>query len=151
MRYSQLISDLTDISFATIFHHAGAADDLQIGDFRQLGQNIVLDAIGKKRVFFFSRSGFQTAEQRFRSLRMLEQIRFSKHSSQRLLPERARHAASSALVGLRCTHFLPRREDSGAPRVNRLVLQPAFKIFGQRESGRITTLRIFLEALEADG
>ena len=41
------IADLAHVLFAAIFHHAGAADDLEIGDFRQLGQNVVLDAVGK--------------------------------------------------------------------------------------------------------
>ena len=35
--------------------------------------------------------------------------------------------------------------------MNRLVFEPAFKVFGQREGGWITALRIFLETLETDG
>ena len=49
MRYAQIITDLTHISFAAIFHHAGPADDFQIGDLRQLGQNVVLDTVDKGR------------------------------------------------------------------------------------------------------
>ena len=49
----------TNIPRAAIFHHARAADHLEIGNFRQLGQNIVLDAIGKKSVLFVRRSDFQ--------------------------------------------------------------------------------------------
>ena len=45
MRYAQIIADLSHISFAAIFHHAAPADHFQIGDPRQLGQNVVLDAI----------------------------------------------------------------------------------------------------------
>ena len=52
MRYAQIISDLTEISFATVIHHTGPADDFQIGDLRQLGQNVVLHTIDKRRVFF---------------------------------------------------------------------------------------------------
>src|SRR6266568_2551467 len=52
MRYSQIISNLTEISFAAIFHHAGAADDLEIGNPCQFGQNIVLHTIGKSGVLF---------------------------------------------------------------------------------------------------
>src|SRR6266568_3764339 len=52
MRYSQIISNLTDISFATVLHHAGPADDFKIGDLRQLGQNVVLHTIGKGGVLF---------------------------------------------------------------------------------------------------
>ena len=45
MRNPQIITDLTEISFVTIFHNTGPADDFQIGDLRQLGQNVVLDTI----------------------------------------------------------------------------------------------------------
>src|SRR4030095_10881257 len=51
MRYSQIISDLTDISFATIFHHAGPADDFQVGDLCQFGQNVVLYTIDECHAF----------------------------------------------------------------------------------------------------
>ena len=52
MRYTEIVSDLTEISFATVFHHAGPADHLQIGDLRQLSQKVVLHAIDECRVFF---------------------------------------------------------------------------------------------------
>src|SRR5438105_1753660 len=39
---SQLVTDLTHILLAAIVHYAAPADDLEIGDFRKLGQNIVL-------------------------------------------------------------------------------------------------------------
>ena len=45
MRYAQIITDLSHISFATIFHDARPADHFQIGDPRQLGQNVVLHAV----------------------------------------------------------------------------------------------------------
>src|SRR6266566_6557684 len=45
MRHSQLVTDLTHILLAAIVHYAGSADDLQIGDFRQLGQDVVLHTI----------------------------------------------------------------------------------------------------------
>jgi hypothetical protein len=45
MRYTQIITDLSHISFVTIFHHAGPADHFQVGDPRQLGQNVVLHTI----------------------------------------------------------------------------------------------------------
>ena len=52
MRYTQIIADLADISFAAVIHHACPADNFQIADLRQLGQNVVLYAIGERRVFF---------------------------------------------------------------------------------------------------
>src|SRR5437762_59020 len=49
---SQLVTDLTYVLLAAIVHYAGPADDLEIGDFRQLGQNVVLHAVGKVGVLF---------------------------------------------------------------------------------------------------
>jgi len=40
---------------ATIFHKAGATDHLEILQSCQLVQNVVLDAIGKERVFLYLR------------------------------------------------------------------------------------------------
>src|SRR5437868_6653174 len=45
MRYPQIISDLSHISFLAIFHHTAPTDHFQIGDPRQLGQNVILDAV----------------------------------------------------------------------------------------------------------
>src|SRR5204863_9280605 len=52
MRYSQIISNLTEISFAAIFHHTAPADDFQVADFRQLGQDVILHTISKGCLFF---------------------------------------------------------------------------------------------------
>src|SRR5438034_4824943 len=52
MRYPQIISDLTEISFATVIHNTRPADDFQIGDLCQLGQNVVLHTIGEGGVPF---------------------------------------------------------------------------------------------------
>ena len=50
MGYAQLIADLAGILLAAKFHHAGAADDLEIGNFCQLGLNVVLNTVGKGSV-----------------------------------------------------------------------------------------------------
>ena len=52
VRYAKRIADLAHISFTAIFHHAGPADHFEIGDLRQLGQNVVLHTIGEDGVFF---------------------------------------------------------------------------------------------------
>ena len=52
MRNPEGITDLARVPLAPIFHHAGAADNLEVGNLRQLGQNVVLDTIGKRRVLF---------------------------------------------------------------------------------------------------
>ena len=50
MRHVKGVADLAHISLAAIFHDTGAADHLEIGNFCQLGQDIVLEPIGKERV-----------------------------------------------------------------------------------------------------
>ena len=52
MRHPKDIADLAHIAFAAVFHHAVPADDLEIADFRELGQNVVLHAIRKGGLFF---------------------------------------------------------------------------------------------------
>src|SRR5207247_3363255 len=41
-------------------------------------------------------------------------------------------------------------EDSGTPRLNRLVPKPVLQIFGQRESRRVAALWIFLQTLQTN-
>src|SRR5206468_10339045 len=52
-------SDLANVPFASIFHHAGAADYFQVGHLRQLGQNVVLNTVGKRRVLFLGAKIFK--------------------------------------------------------------------------------------------
>jgi len=47
---TQRITDLPRVLLAAILHDAGAADHLEVGDFRQFDQDIVLDAVGKECV-----------------------------------------------------------------------------------------------------
>ena len=78
VRHAKRIADLTHISFAAIFHHAGPADDFQVGDLRQLGQNVVLHTIGEDGVILSGRSDFQTAKRRCQLLADGGSIHFSK-------------------------------------------------------------------------
>jgi hypothetical protein len=52
MRHTELPADLAQIARdpAFVLHHTCAADYSQIGDFRQIAQDFVLHAIGKKGV-----------------------------------------------------------------------------------------------------
>ena len=51
MRYTQIITDLTEISFATVIHDTGPADDFEVSNPRQLGQKVVLNAIDERPAF----------------------------------------------------------------------------------------------------
>src|SRR4029453_14363022 len=53
MRDVQGLRDLLRTVRTEICNDAGAADDLEVSHPGQLGQNAVLDAIGKKRAFVF--------------------------------------------------------------------------------------------------
>src|ERR1051326_1059579 len=50
MRHTKRIPNLASIAHTTVRHNARTTNDLQVSDLRQLGQNVVLNAIGKKRV-----------------------------------------------------------------------------------------------------
>ena len=47
VRHSKRISDLARVLLAAKSHDAVAADHLEVGNFRQLGQDVVLNTIGK--------------------------------------------------------------------------------------------------------
>src|SRR4051812_18385979 len=51
---TEQLPDLTQVARRRVleFHDTGAADDLEIGYLRQIGQNFVLHSIGEKRVLF---------------------------------------------------------------------------------------------------
>src|SRR4029453_2811614 len=49
---TQRITDLPQVLFTAILHHAGAADHFEVGHLCQLGQNVILHAISKKRMLF---------------------------------------------------------------------------------------------------
>ena len=108
MRYPQIISDLAEISFAAIFHHTGPADDFQIGDLRQLGQNVVLHTIDESASSSFCSLRFSNGRT---AIPFVTGWRINS-LFQTIQPAAAARAtsdaASSALVGLRRTHFLPR-------------------------------------------
>ena len=47
---AQLLPDLAQVAFpnSLVLHHAGAADHFEVRDFRQIGEDLILDAIGKE-------------------------------------------------------------------------------------------------------
>src|SRR5437899_1748694 len=51
MRHLKRLADLANISFTAIFHRAGTADDFQVADLRQLGQDVILHTISKRAIF----------------------------------------------------------------------------------------------------
>ncbi len=50
VRNPKRITDRVHVPLAPVLHDAGAANDLEIGNVCQLGQKIVLNAIGKRGV-----------------------------------------------------------------------------------------------------
>src|SRR5215469_7873432 len=49
--YTQGIADVACVVLVAISHHAGTADDFQIRNLRQLGQEVVLDTVSEGGVF----------------------------------------------------------------------------------------------------
>src|SRR4051794_16814353 len=52
MRHTQSITNLANVTLAAIRHHTRATDHLQVRDLRQLGQNVVLNGVGKGSTLF---------------------------------------------------------------------------------------------------
>src|SRR5438445_11035533 len=48
VRYAKRVSDLACILFAAILHHTGAADHLEVGNFCELSQNVILETISQR-------------------------------------------------------------------------------------------------------
>src|SRR5205814_6915078 len=149
MRYPQIISNLTEISFAAIFHHAVAADYFEIADLRHFGQNVVLHTIGKGGLFFLLVQIFKRQNCDSSCWRLPDKFTFPHDpaSGRRQTNQRCHEECTCWIAP---DPFPSSRENSGVSRLNRFVLEPTFEILGQRESGRVTTLWIFLEALEAN-
>ena len=122
MRYTQFITDLRACSFAAIFHDARPADDFQIGDLRQLGQNVVLDAIGKGGVLLCRSLRFSNGSTAIPLLAGWRNKFAFPNDHSRLRRRRASNVHDGAMLGLRRTHFFPRSEDSSAARLDGLVL-----------------------------
>ena len=61
MGHAELLADLAQIArrAAFVLHHARAADHFQIGNLGQMGQDLVLDALGEEGVLFFAAQIFE--------------------------------------------------------------------------------------------
>src|SRR5439155_5202462 len=111
MRYAQIISDLTEISLATVIHHAGPADDLEICDPRELGQDVVLDAIDERPAFLLVAQIFKRQNRNPSCYRMTDQFTFRNDpSSSRHQRDQARWLDYAAPIS-----FLARKVPCAAP------------------------------------
>src|SRR5438067_2052494 len=81
VRYSQIISNLTEISFAAIIHNTRPTDDFQVGDLRQLGQNCILDPIDECRAFLLLALIFKRLKRDFVWFRMTDKFTFPRDPS----------------------------------------------------------------------
>ena len=61
VRDAQLLADLAQVATGrlAILHHARAANDLQVGDLSQIGQDFILHAIGEKSVLLVAAQVFE--------------------------------------------------------------------------------------------
>src|SRR5438128_3375205 len=121
VRYPQLVTDLAHISFAAVIHDTRPADDFQVGDLRKLGQNVVLHAIGKGRLFLLLAEIFKRQNGDSGCYRMPDHFTFPhdpaarrSQSNQRCRQERACWITSHPLSAT--------GDDSNVPCLNRFVL-----------------------------
>src|SRR6266508_4191899 len=95
MRHPKRVTDLTYISLAAILHHAGATDYFESANFRQPGQNVVLNAIGKKHVFFVLAQTFKRQYGNASCCRTGGQFAFPNHHTT-MVPSASKSAAIPA-------------------------------------------------------
>jgi hypothetical protein len=72
VRYPERVADLAGIVLAAKFHHAGAADHLEMRDLRQFGQKVVLNTVGKRGVFLIVAQVFKRQHRDSRRCRLVE-------------------------------------------------------------------------------
>src|SRR5213075_297920 len=107
MRYPKRIANLAHISFTAIFHHACPADDFEIGDLRQLVKMSSCTPSANAACSFSSPrfSNGRTAIPVVTGCRINSLFQTIQPAA---AAKATRQAASSALLGLRHTHFLLR-------------------------------------------
>jgi hypothetical protein len=132
VRDLQRFSDLPNVACCSrrILHHAGTADDFEIANFCQFCQEIVLNTIGKERVLSVMAQVLQRQHGDARRRRLSDRSDFPDDHNHRYCQGCQRcHQPRSERVS---AHPLPSAsENSCAPRMNRLMFEPAVKIFGQ--------------------
>src|SRR5439155_22843762 len=115
MRHTELLTDHAYVARhpAFVWHHTRPADHFQIGHFREVSHDLVLNAIGEKGVLLFLArllngstamlfSGGATFDSGERSDPVFHIITPNGKAKTRSI------AAITAILGLRRTHFLPR-------------------------------------------
>src|SRR5437867_10953166 len=121
MRYPQIISDLTEISLATVIHDAGPADDFEIGDPRELREDIVLHAIDKRRIAFVVAQIFK--RENGNPVRQGTRDKFTFPNNPARSCRQCHQRRCKYRAGWIAPHpFLSSRENSRMPRLNRFIL-----------------------------
>ena len=121
VRYPQLVTDLAHIPFAAVIHDTRPADDFQAGNLRQLGQNVVLNTVGKGCVLFLLAQIFKWRT----AIPFVSGCRINS-LFQTIHPAAAAKATTACRkqrAGWIASHPFPSsRENSSVPRLNRFVL-----------------------------
>src|SRR5260370_36323721 len=120
MRYSQFVSDLTEISFATVIHDTRPADDFQVSDLGQLRQNVVLHTIGKRGVFLLLAQVFKWQYGNSSCHRMRDKFTLPNYPARSRCQSNQRcHQERTCWIP---PHpFLPSAENSSVSRLNRFI------------------------------
>jgi len=145
---AERLPNLADILLTAIFHHARAADHLELTDLRQPGQEVVLQTVDEGSIFLLRAQIFEGQyRDAGRDRRSNKFVDVPSHDrgqrNQCRRQERAGRIASHP--------FSPTSQSPGGSRRNRFVLQPALEILRQRERGGIASGRLFCERLQTDG
>jgi hypothetical protein len=99
------LPDLLRVPLAAVIHHARSANYFQVRDSCEAAQDFAVHAIGGGSVGFVA---IETQRAALRCPQMHVPARDSTPAFQSPPTARSTIGISAALVGLRCTHFLPR-------------------------------------------
>src|SRR6266571_2886625 len=137
VRDIQCPSDLLRITCATIWHDAGAADCLEVGHLGQLGQNAVLDTIGKKRALFGFAQIFKGQNGDSSHYWTVDYFAFPSHDPDRCSEcKQERSHCRNSWIASRPAQRAHRHRNR--TRDDMAACEPAFKIFGQIPGRAIT-------------
>ncbi len=129
--YIQCAADFRVHLRATIFCYAVVADDLQIGNLRQLGRNTVVNAVGKKCVLFIWKLRLSKGRTAMPPAAVGLAISPFQIITPTTDPSASKSAAIPATIGFRPRPAPQRARRRNRTRDNGTAFKPAFKVFGQ--------------------
>jgi hypothetical protein len=123
-------TNFTNVPLSAILHHAGVADHPEIANAGELGQNIILNAIGENGLILIVAQSFERQNSDADCCWWVRRADLPRHHrcTQSQRQQQRCHSSNNRIPP--CPAPNPRRRRKG-PRCDRLPFQPAFEVFGK--------------------